>query len=95
MIRTWGNAATRRFAEDGKGAKFRGLDADAATGLLAILDAATSLQDISPFKSVGLHKLRGDRQGQWSMTINGPWRICFEFRGGDAFEVEIVDNHRG
>jgi toxin HigB-1 len=95
MIQSWGNAATRRFAEDGKVTKFRGLDADAALESLAILDAATSLKDISPLKSVGLHKLRGDRQGQWAMTVNGPWRICFEFRGGDAFEVEIVDYHRG
>ena len=68
---------------------------DAATGLLAALDAATSLKDLSPLKSVGLHKLRGDRQGQWAMIVNGPWRICFEFRSGDAFEVEIVDYHRG
>jgi toxin HigB-1 len=95
MIRSWGNAATRRFAEDGKVTKFRGLDADAALESIAILEAATSLKDISPLKSVGLHKLRGDRQGQWAMTVNGPWRVCFEFRGGDAFEVEIVDYHRG
>ena len=53
------------------------------------------LQDLSPLKSVGLHKLKGDRKGQWAMTLNGPWRICFEFRKGDAFEVEIVDYHRG
>lgn len=95
MIRTWGNSATRRFAEDGKSAKFRGLDADAAIELLAALDAAMTLKDLSPLKSVGLHKLRGDRQGQWAMTVNGPWRIFFAFRNGDAFEVEIVDYHRG
>ena len=29
------------------------------------------------------------------MTVNGPWRICFEFRQGDAYEVEIVDYHKG
>ena len=29
------------------------------------------------------------------MTVNGPWRICFEYRDGDAFEVEIVDYHKG
>jgi proteic killer suppression protein len=46
-------------------------------------------------KSVGLHKLKGDRKGQWAMTVNGPWRICFEFRKGDAYEVEIVDYHKG
>ena len=95
MIRTWRNSATRRFAEEGKSSKFRGLEAQAAIELLAALVAATSLNDLSPLKSVGLHKLKGDRQGQWAMTVNGPWRICFEFRRGDAFQVEIVDYHRG
>jgi toxin HigB-1 len=95
MIRSWRNSASRRFAEEGKASKFRGLDADAAIELLTALDAATSLKDLSPLKSVGLHKLRGDRQGQWGMTVNGPWRICFEFRKGDAFAVEIVDYHSG
>jgi proteic killer suppression protein len=68
---------------------------DAANDLLAVLDAATSLNDLSPLKSVGLHKLTGDRKGQWAMTVNGPWRICFEFRKGDAFNVEIVNYHKG
>jgi proteic killer suppression protein len=95
MIRSWRNSATRRFAEEGKASKFRGLDADAAIELLTALDAATSLKDLSPLKSVGLHKLRGDRQGQCAMIVNGPWRICFEFRKGDAFAVEIVDYHSG
>jgi toxin HigB-1 len=95
MIRSWRNTATRRFAEEGKASKFRGLDAEAAIELLAALDAATSLGDLSPLKSVGLHKLTGSRRGQWAMSVNGPWRICFEFRKGEAFEVEIVDYHRG
>jgi len=58
------------------------------------VDAATALKDLSPFKSVGLHKLKGNRKGQWAMTVNGPWRICFRFRKGDAYGVEIVDYHR-
>ncbi|MFQ5668755.1 MAG: type II toxin-antitoxin system RelE/ParE family toxin [Candidatus Binatia bacterium] len=95
MIRTWGTAATRRFFERGKSSKFRGIDAEAAQDLLAALDAATSLKDLSPLKSVGLHKLTGDRKGQWGMTVNGPWRICFRFRKGDAYDVEIVDYHKG
>jgi proteic killer suppression protein len=56
---------------------------------------AKSLQDLSPLASVGLHKLKGDRKNQWAMTVNARWRICFEFRKGDAFEVEIADYHRG
>lgn len=95
MIKTWGNSRSRHFYEDGKTSKFRGLDYDAADDLLAVLDAAESLQDISPFKSVGLHKLSGNRAGQWAMTVNGPWRICFRFKDGDAYDVEITDYHKG
>jgi proteic killer suppression protein len=95
MIRSWANSRTRRFYEDGKISKFRSLDSDAADELLAMLDAAESLKDLSPLKSVGLHKLSGDRAGQWAMTVNGPWRICFRFEDGDAYDVEITDYHKG
>jgi proteic killer suppression protein len=90
MIKTWANAATRRLAEDGKN-KFAGMDADSAEELNAALEAASSLHDLSPLKSVGLHKLGGDRKEHWAMTINGPWRLCFRFESGDASDVEIVD----
>ena len=95
MIRSWANVASRRFFETGKSSKFRGMDSEAAQELLATLDAATSLSYLSPLKSVGLHKLKGDRKGQWAMAVNGPWRICFRFQKGDAYDVEIVDYHRG
>ena len=72
-----------------------GLDFDAAVDLLLALNVAKTLGDLSPLKSVGLHKLKGDREGQWAMTVNGPWRICFEFRRGDAYSVELVDYHKG
>ena len=87
--------STRRFYAEGKTSKFRGMDTDAAEDLLAALDAAESLKDLSPLKSLGLHKLSGDRAGQWAMTVNGPWRICFHFKDSDAFDVESVDYHRG
>lgn len=66
-----------------------------AVDLLLALNVAKSLRDLSPLRSVGLHKLKGDRKKQWAMTVNDRWRICFEFRDGDAFEVEIVDYHKG
>jgi len=40
-----------------------------------------------------LERLKGDREGQWSLRINQQYRICFEWRDGDAYEVEIVDYH--
>lgn len=95
MIRSWANSATRRLFEEGTSRKFRELDPDAASELLAILDAATSLRDLSPLRSVALHKLKGDRAGQRAMTVNGPWRICFRFERGNAHDVEIVDYHKG
>lgn len=95
MILSWANSRTRRFYEDGKISKFRSLDSDAADELLAMLDAAESLKDLSPLKSVGLHKLSGNRAGQWAMKVNGPWRICFRFKDGDAYDVEITDYHKG
>ncbi len=42
-----------------------------------------------------MHKLRGDRAGQWAMTVNDRWRICFRFQDGDAHDVEIADYHKG
>jgi proteic killer suppression protein len=62
---------------------------------LLALNVAKTLNDLSPLKSVGLHKLKGERKAQWAMTVNERWRICFEYRAGDAYEVEIVDYHRG
>jgi toxin HigB-1 len=95
MIRSWRNAATRKVWDGERPNRFRGLDFDAATDLLLALNAAKSLQDLSPLKSVGLHKLKRDRQGQWAMTVNARWRICFEFHRGNASDVEIVDYHQG
>lgn len=93
MIKSFADGRTRRFYEMGKTSPFRGVDIEAAEELLAALDAATSLRDLSPLKSIGLHRLTGDRAGQWAMTINGPWRICFRFADGDAFDVQITDYH--
>ena len=92
VIRSWKNAATRRFAEDGK-SNWSGLDAQRARLRLSQLDAAQTLDDLARLRSVGLHKLRGNRAGQWAVTINGPWRLVFRFESGKAEDVEIVDYH--
>ncbi len=94
MIRSSATRSSQRFFEQRKFSSFGGLDVESAQELLATLDAAITLNDLSPLKSVGLHKLTGDRKGRWAMTVNGPWRICFKFKKGDAYDVEIVDYHR-
>jgi len=95
MIRSWADRKSQRFFEQGKRSIFRAMDAEAAEELRAALDAAISLKDLSPLRGVGLHKLTGDRKGQWAMTVNGPWRIWFRFRDGDAYDVAIVNYHKG
>lgn len=95
MIRSWRNVTNRKVWEGERPNRFRSLNFDEAVDLLLALNVAETLRDLSPLKSVGLHKLKGGRSGQWAMTVNGPWRICFEFRKGDAFNIEIVNYHKG
>lgn len=92
MIKDYADSATRQFAERGK-SSFSGLDARKAQLRLQMLDAAGALDQIPPLASIGLHKLGGDRKGQWAMKISGPWRLCFRFEAGHAYAVEIVDYH--
>jgi len=51
------------------------------------------LKDLRVPPANRLEKLRGDRAGQHSIRINDQWRICFEWRNGDAYDVEITDYH--
>lgn len=60
---------------------------------LLILDAAETLNDLRSPPGNRLEKLRGDRAGKYSIRINEQWRICFQWRDGDAYEVEIADYH--
>ena len=94
MIRSWRNSVTRKVWEGERPNQFRGLDFEGAIDLLLALNVAKAPRDLSPLKSVGLHKLKGERKTQWAMTVNARWRICFEFRKSDAYDVEIVDYHR-
>lgn len=58
---------------------------------LRMLNNARSLQGLLSPSGNHLEKLRGNRTGQHSIRINDQWRICFAWRGSDAFEVEITD----
>ena len=60
---------------------------------LAMLDAAVTVEDLLVPPGNRLERLVGDRAGQWSIRINGQWRVCFRWHGGDAHDVEICDYH--
>ena len=82
--RIWEGDVSRRFPPDIlRTAKRR----------LLVLHAAIGLEDLRVPPGNRLHALSGDRKGQWSISINDQWRICFEWRSGNAVNVEITDYH--
>ena len=62
------------------------------TGMLR-MDLATRLDDLKVPSGNRLHRLEGDRNGQYAIAINDQWRICFLFVNGDAYDVEVCDYH--
>ena len=60
---------------------------------LVALDAAETLDDLRVPPGNRLEQLRGDRAGQYSIRVNDQWRVCFRWRDGDAYDVELVDYH--
>ena len=60
---------------------------------LEYIDLATTLNDLRVPPSNRLHALTGDRDGQFSISVNEQWRICFRFIDGDAYNGEITDYH--
>jgi toxin HigB-1 len=60
---------------------------------LIMLNSSINLNDLRIPPSNHLEKLKGDREGHYSIRINDQWRICFRWENANAFEVEIVDYH--
>lgn len=58
-----------------------------------MLDAAIRINDLRIPPGNRLEALKGDRKGQHSIRINDQWRICFRWRAGNAYDVEITDYH--
>lgn len=94
MILDYRDKKTEQFANGETVKTFQGF-ADQAERRLAILNAATSLNDLRMMRSNRLEALRGGRAGQYSIRINQQWRICFTWPDTDPgpSDVEIVDYH--
>ena len=94
MILSYRDKNTRAFAEGRSIRVFRGFEGQAARRL-AVLNAAPSLDTLRILRGNRLEALKGDRSGQYSIRINRQWRLCFEWRDGEAgpSNIEIVDYH--
>lgn len=91
MIRSCRQRDVQLLLERTFSRKFHGIEKSARLRL-ELLDAATSLRDLD-IPGLRLEALKGDRKGQYSIRINDQFRVCFEWRDGDAYNVEIVDYH--
>ena len=86
--------ADKKTAESWSTGKTRGgPPANITKRKLAMQDGALNLDDLRNPPGNRLEKLLGDRHGQYSIRINDQYRICFVWRGHDAYDVEIVDYH--
>lgn len=92
MILSFKCAETEALFAGGKALRFGNFRA-VAERKLAMLHRAVRLDDLRIPPNNRLEKLAGDRAGLWSIRINDQWRVCFEWRDGQAWQVEIVDYH--
>jgi proteic killer suppression protein len=92
VIRTFRSKETEELFHYQHNRRFRTFERVALRKLLQ-LHAATELEVLASPPGNHLEALQGDRKGQYSIRINDPWRICFVWREGHAYGVEIVDYH--
>ena len=93
MIRGFADKESERVFARGRVPRFSAELQRAAWKKLAMLHAAGSLQDLRVPPGNRLEKLAGERAGQYSIRINDQWRICFVWKDGGAYDVEITDYH--
>ena len=92
MIRSFRCGDTERLAAGYRVRRFAAFER-VAQRKLAQLDAAVTLDFLRVPPGNRLESLKGERRGFYSIRINDRWRLCFRFRGGSAFDVEIADYH--
>ena len=93
MIKTFACPETEKIAQGQRSHQLPGDIQSVARRKLSYLKNAKSLQDLRIPPGNRLEALKGDRRGQYSIRINDQWRLCFVWRDGDAFEIEIADYH--
>lgn len=93
MIKSFGDAETEQLWTEERSRHIPANLRRAALKRLQMLNAAGTLGDLLVPPGNRLERLRGDREGQHSIRVNDQCRLCFLWRDGNAYEVEIADYH--
>jgi len=92
MIKSFGHKGLEAFHRMGQTKGVQQAHIKRLRIFLALLEAAGIVSDMETPGS-GLHALRGDLQGFWSVKISGNYRLIFRFENGNAYDVDVVDYH--
>jgi len=92
MIKSWKHKGLKLFYDTGSISKLQAKHADKIHTILQALDVAGEPEQMD-FPGLGLHKLRGNLKGFYSVRVSGNWRIIFGFEGNDAVLVDYLDYH--
>ncbi|MCC6757158.1 MAG: type II toxin-antitoxin system RelE/ParE family toxin [Arenimonas sp.] len=92
MIKSFRHKGIERYFLTGSTAGIQSSHGKRLRLILAALDSAQCVEDMD-ITGLRLHALKGDMQGRWSVSVNGNWRVTFEFRDGNAYVLDYEDYH--
>jgi len=92
MIKSFRHKGLRTLFETGSTAGVQASHSKRLRFQLAALDTAHVIEDMD-IPGFRLHPLKGAMKGRWSITVNGNWRITFEFKDGNAYVLDYEDYH--
>ncbi len=92
MIKSFRHKGLRKFFETGSTSGVQASHAKRLRMQLAALDTAQAIEDMS-IPGFALHPLKGEMRGRWSISVNGNWRLTFEFQDGNADVLDYEDYH--
>ena len=92
MTKSFRHKGLRRFFESGNTSGVQAVHAKRLRLQMAALDTARVIEDMD-IPGFRLHPLKGEMKGRWSITVNGNWRVTFEFQDGNAYVLDYEDYH--
>ncbi|WP_332854385.1 type II toxin-antitoxin system RelE/ParE family toxin [Duganella sp. S19_KUP01_CR8] len=92
MIQSFRHKGLRKFFETGSSAGVQASHAKRLRMQLAALDTAHTIEDMD-VPGFALHPLKGSIRGRWAVSVNGNWRLTFEFKDGNAYVLDYEDYH--